>query len=299
MNEIVEADDFWHEASNHRDWRESWYFNWVDLDSSICGFSTVALLPNLPKREFVIAVFIDGLPKLYLTEPMEPIPKDFDVAMSDGTLRYHLHQPLEEWTIDFQGQQFQAEIQWQQRFPAYDFGPGSGITWGRHFEQSGKVTGTVTLAGGQTHHFRGLGQRDKSWGVRDWHIDGWFHMMAQFDDFMIGFRQDRVKGKEYVSGCICTDQRQIPITQVQVETEFEEDAIRKPVRGRYCITDSEGTQYTLTSELMGPLTFGRYTRQFSDGFTELFEQMVIYKYHEKAQTGAGLAEYIFTHPLIE
>jgi hypothetical protein len=293
---LTKKDDYMHTASENPDWRESWYFNWVDLNAQICGFSTVAILPNLPKREFVLALFIKGVPRLYLAEPKEPVPKIFDAAMSDGKLSYKLITPFDEWQIDFASRQFRANIRWQKRFPAYDFGSGSGVTWERHFEQSGQVTGTIEFPDGSIYTFQGLGQRDKSWGIRNWHIDRWFHLMAQFDDFMIGFRQDVIQGKEYISGCICSNDEIMPVTNVKVRTELEEEPIRKPIRGHYYIEDKKGRHYNLTSQLIGPLTFARYSRQFSGGETELFEEMVIYKYEEENKIGAGLAEYIFTHP---
>jgi hypothetical protein len=293
--QLDEADDYLHDSTKHSDWRESWYFNWVDLDTQICGFSTIAILPNIPKREFVFAIFVDGLPRLHLAEPHGQIPLNFEKAVSNEQLTYTLVKPFKEWHINFENTRFAAKMHWQARFPAYDFGRGSSVTWGRHFEQSGIVEGEIRLSDGLRHSFKGLSQRDKSWGIRHWHIDKWFHMMAQFDDFMIGFRQDTIKGKDYISGCICSEKQAIPVIEVTVETEFEDDPIRKPICGFYEIIDATGTKYTLTSELISPLTFARYSRQFAKGETELFEQMVIYKYQEGNQTGAGLAEYVFSH----
>jgi hypothetical protein len=32
---------------------------------------------------------------------------------------------------------------------------------------------------------KGLGQRDKSWGHRDWHIESWHALHTQFDSLSI------------------------------------------------------------------------------------------------------------------
>jgi hypothetical protein len=48
---------------------------------------------------------------------------------------------------------------------------------GAHFEQSGRVTGWTRFGierGAERHEIDALGQRDKSWGVRDWaRLEGW------------------------------------------------------------------------------------------------------------------------------
>jgi hypothetical protein len=295
MTSLTPADDYLHRPSNHPNWRESYYFNWVDLKAGICGFSTVALLPNIPKRELVLAVFVDGNPELYLAEPHTPIPQNLTEAFSDGHLAYALGEPFGSWSLSFAGPRFSLEAHWQPRFKPYEFGRGSGVTWGRHLEQSGRMTGILEFTDGPKYRFDGVGQRDKSWGVRDWHIDGWFHVMAQFDDFMIGFRRDVVAGKAYVSGCVSSAKMNIPVTEVSVDTKFVEETIRKPVEAKIRLRDAKGRSYALRSRLIAPLTFARYTRQFRGGETELFEELVIFDAEEPNQQGVGLAEWIITH----
>jgi hypothetical protein len=131
--------------------------------------------------------------------------------------------------------------------------------------------------------------------VRDWHIDGWFHIMAQFDDFMIGFRRDAVGRKTHVSGCVSSAKNNTPITAVDVDTRFAEVGIRKPVEANIRIRDAKGHSYALRSHLIAPLTFARYTRQFPGGETELFEELVIFESEEPRQQGVGLAEWVITH----
>ena len=157
------------------------------------------------------------------------------------------------------------------------------------------MSGVLQFTDGRKYSFNGVGQRDKSWGVRDWHIDGWFHIMAQFDDFMIGFRRDVVAGKAYVSGCVSSAKANTPVTEVSVDTEFAEDGIRKPVQAKIRLRDAQGRSYALRSRLIAPLTFARYTRQFPGGETELFEELVIFDGEEPRQQGVGLAEWIITH----
>jgi hypothetical protein len=295
MADFSDEDDYRHTPKKQRDWRESWYFNWVDLKTQVSGFSTIGVLPHQQKREFIFALFTEGIPEFYFTEPKGPIPEDFHQVLNDKNLVFELVKPFVDWRIHYKSPRLKAEIHWQSRFPACDFGGGSGTSWGHHFEQSGIITGYVEYPNQRVHHIHGYGQRDKSWGIRNWHIDEWYALHAQFDDLMIGLRYDKVKGKEHLSGCISSENGNIPLTQIQINTQFEEGTIRKPIKTETHLRDKTGRTFTLHSELIHPMSFARYSRQFEDGETELFEEMVVHKCEELETKGTGLVEWLFTH----
>ncbi len=295
VNMLVDVDDYQHEATRHPDWRESWYFNWVDPKAKISGFSTIGVLPNLPKREFVFALFVNGTPEFHFNESTKPIPENFKQTLTDGLLSYELVNPFTEWRIQYKSPRFTTKIQWQSRFPAFDFGRGSGTSWGRHLEQSGYITGQIKTPSGSSHHFTGYGQRDKSWGRRDWHIDEWFALHAQFDELMLGLRYDTVKAKTHLSGCVSTKKGNVPLKSIEIKTKFEEGTIRKPINADVRLKDKKGRTFTLNTRLLHPASFARYAREFSEGETELFEQMVIIECDELDEPGTGLAEWLFTH----
>jgi hypothetical protein len=74
---VVNADEYPHVPSERPDWRESYYFNFVDQESGVSGFTTIGLLPKLKKREFVFALFHDDKRELHYLEPEGPVPDDF------------------------------------------------------------------------------------------------------------------------------------------------------------------------------------------------------------------------------
>ncbi|MHA2182725.1 MAG: hypothetical protein ACXAAH_14995, partial [Promethearchaeota archaeon] len=55
---LKKEDEYLHTPTKELKWRESYYFNWVDLDSEISGFSTIGIVPNENKREFVFLLFL-------------------------------------------------------------------------------------------------------------------------------------------------------------------------------------------------------------------------------------------------
>ena len=54
---IKPADEYIHTPENQSDWRESYYFNFVNHDHKISGFTTIGILPKQKKSEFVLILF--------------------------------------------------------------------------------------------------------------------------------------------------------------------------------------------------------------------------------------------------
>ena len=51
-----DSDDLLHNPDKTLKWRESYYFNWIDFNNKISGFSTIGILPNEKRREFVCII---------------------------------------------------------------------------------------------------------------------------------------------------------------------------------------------------------------------------------------------------
>jgi hypothetical protein len=295
FSEVTESDEYAHTADEKPTWRESYYFNWVDIDAGISGFSTIGLLPNNQKREFVFALFHGHEREVYFREPEGAFSDDFSESLTDGILKFKLIAPLKEWQILYNGEKLKANIRWPARFPAYDFGGGSGTSWAGHFEQSGAPYGTIEFQDGKVVQIKGYGERDKSWGSRDWHIENWFALHAQFDDISIGLRRDEVKGKAHPSGGISTIDSHEPLKKIDVATETHPE-FGIPVGSKTRIEGKEGTVYNIRSKLITPKSFVRFEREFLGGSTELYEGMAIHTCKELDETGTGLIEWLFTHP---
>jgi len=293
MHRLTEIDEYAHEVDETPDWRESYYFNWVDIESGISGFSTIGLLPNTKKREFVFAIFYDQEREIHFNEPSGSFSDDLTESLTDGILSYELIEPLKEWRIIYRGKNLRAELVWPARFSAYDFGTGSGTSWAGHFEQSGTPHGTLNFSDGRVVTIQGFGERDKSWGSRNWHIESWFALHAQFDDISIGLRRDVVKGVAQSSGGISSFEGHTPIKNVEFTTETHESGM--PIGAKVRIIGMDDTVYNLKSHLITPKSFIRFTREFPGGSTELYEGMAIHNCKELRATGTGLLEWLYTH----
>ncbi|MHA1525699.1 MAG: hypothetical protein ACTSQD_01605, partial [Promethearchaeota archaeon] len=66
--EFIDADDLLHQPTNESKYREAYYWNWVDLENKISGFSTIGIVPNENRSEFVFLLFWDGNREFYYKE---------------------------------------------------------------------------------------------------------------------------------------------------------------------------------------------------------------------------------------
>ncbi len=295
MTDLDAGDDYLHDPNEQPDWRESYYFNWVDIQNGISGFSTIGLLPNAKKREFVFALFYNDKRETYWKEPAGDVPTDILESLSFDALSHEIVEPLKEWKIRYDGNTVEAEIHWKGRYPAYNFGSGSGTSWAGHFEQSGIVEGTVTLENSQKISFQGYGERDKSWGSRDWHIEAWYALHAQFKDISIGLRRDKVKGEFIASGGISSAEGHIPIVRVELVTIYIDATNRMPFSAVTRVHGEDGSAYTFKSKTISLTSFVRFERKFTGGRTELFENMATHYCEELDEEGTGLLEWLFTY----
>ena len=252
-------------------------------------------MPNQEKAEFVLALFNEGKQKLYHREQKATINDQSSSLISDKILAFKLIEPLHKWEIDFVDADLELNIQWTARFPPFDFGKGSGTSWTGHFEQSGIVKGAAKLSDGRIINIDGYGQRDKSWGPRDWHIENWFAFHAQFETCAVGLRRDIVKGLVHVSGGITSVLKQSTASQVNLEITYGKGDCPNPTGALTNIRFVEGNILTLKSRLISPESFVRFSRSFPKGSTELFEGMAIHESTETGEIGTGLIEFLTTH----
>ncbi len=300
MSSITEKDDYLHQPDDQEKWRESYYFNWVDKENEISGFTTIGLLPNARKREFVFILFYrDALRAIHYQElPYTLQQKGLEEVLSSENLSYTLIHPLNKWKIHFHHDSVNFNLIFETRFSLYDFGRDSSASWYGHFESSGKVTGIVELLEeGVTLEISGYGQRDKSWGYRDWHeFDKWYAGHIQFENFAVGFRKDYQKNQIQLSGFWTSNNQLIPLKSVYMQNiSVENDEDNTPLVTIYQIETNAGKKINLKLQKLGEKTSFRFAREFSEGYTELFEQMVLIQDLDSGKVGTGMAEFLRTH----
>ncbi len=291
-----EADEFLHQPSEILKWREAYYFNWVDLENKIAGCSTIGILPNENRREMFFFLFLDNKRIIYYREP--PLLKyedDINVMLRDKRLAYKLIKPLQTWEIIYKCNKFEFKINFDTRFGTYYFKKDFSVAWDTHFESSGIIKGNIKYRDGKAREINGFGQRDKSWGIRDWHgVDHWIAGQFQFKDWNCGLRKDFFNDRIDVSGYIASEGGIVPVSEVDIDIIDDDDKLKTPLMTTYRITDAEGKSYNIEARPIEKNSIFRFTRQFPDGYTELFEEMVIMKNLDTGEIGSGMSEHLRT-----
>ena len=187
------ADELFHPVGDHPSWSESYYFNFVDPSTGVGAFTRMGFRPNDGWADALHAVYLPGGRVAFTygrrTDVTSAVVDAFgssDPTVGNLTLRRGA--PFASWDIVYAGEAQDvadptvmlaatndrpagwsrpARLDMDVSFaalsaPHYAVGGAQG-----HFEQTGRVSGTIRLDAEQWE-VEGFGVRDKSWGPRTW-----------------------------------------------------------------------------------------------------------------------------------
>jgi hypothetical protein len=244
---MVDAnDEFMHDPGPHREWQESFFFSWFDAGSDAAGMARIGYRPSNHTADALIYTMRNGgveggYARLNVGYAGTPDPG----RLSVGALEFHMGEPMSKWRILLRGRD-EVDLTWTALHAPYDFRaeapsgqylpPGIADV---HMEQSGRVTGTVKM-NGATYEIDGLGQRDKSWGDRDWRtIEGWNWIPILFGtDFTMNCTQLINGGQAYPCGYIFHDGASHAVTELAVDYQWAGHQV--PGTSRIAVTDVSG-----------------------------------------------------------
>ncbi len=165
-------------------WNESWYFDAVSDDGTLGVYVRAGHLPNQGFVLHTTAVVGPGRPAVMLVEER---PLDADDGLSCEV-------PLERFAVRVEGTgEAHADESAPLRAEAGEPTPvkvdlvwetdGVPYQWriATRYEIPCRVTGTITV-GDEIIAFSGIGQRDHSWGARDWWANDWMWNALHLDD---------------------------------------------------------------------------------------------------------------------
>jgi hypothetical protein len=170
---IDPAHDNRHRLQSRPDARESWalllslpqerlgliLYTWVTA-ASVAGAALMVYGPRVGERP--VFELVDGI--------QVPLEQDFD-DWQVGPVTWSHPEPLRRAVASFAGEQAGLRYDFEALHPAYNFAShGDGCPWymaDDRFEQGGRARGELRL-GASTISFETTGQRDHSWGTRNW-----------------------------------------------------------------------------------------------------------------------------------
>lgn len=260
---ILPADEELHCVGPGRYWQESWYFNWADGESF--GLARLGYRLNERRIDALVLTIRDGEPELiYPGVGLRDGGGERDAArgLRGGRLVVTMLEPLRRWRIVLEGRDA-LELTFEATTPAHDYhGEGRrlppGVAAG-HFEQAGRVTGWTRLRG-RERRVNGTGERDKSWGERDWsRVERWDWIAGQFGDgFAFNVWQGSAGGEAGTSGYVWDGGVQRAVTAVEVRYQWGRRA-HLARRAELRVAVEGGGSYDLVAEALGtfPLLRGR------------------------------------------
>lgn len=185
-----------HAVGDDQLWNESWYFDFVDVAQSVGGWIRLGLMPN-ENRTWVQALLSGpGMPTVALSDFDAPLPPDpHRLVTDDIRLAHTATVPLQSHTVTVRGrgQAYDdpaALLQGQAGRPveaAFDLVWTTNGTPYRYqiasrYEIPCIVSGTVRVDDRTVTVDQVPGQRDHSWGARDWWGMEWVWSAVHLDD---------------------------------------------------------------------------------------------------------------------
>jgi hypothetical protein len=296
--------DLLHPAGPGKEWNESFYFNVYDKENDICIFMRLGLKPNTDERSaFCFMMMPDG----------SVIGMKDQGGLGDGTLDVKgLHfenvEPEKRWRMTFNGHMARMtdhgpepiEVSFQLGFEArnemFDYrecvdAVGEQISQqvaSEHLEQFGKVSGSMMI-GGKQFDISGLGERDHSWGVRDWNAPKmWIWLTAQFSEKVaLNVTKLFVEQGEVSAGYFHINGRNLPLVKADVRTVLDPDGTPRSLA--MSLVDKYGGKHKVTAEVLRMVAMPFPGR---DGKTMSVMHETLAEYTFNGRKGYGIAEYL-------
>jgi hypothetical protein len=181
---------------SERLWNDSWYFDAVADDGSLGAYVRIGLYPNLGVAWYTAYVTGPARPAIAVIDLEAPLPAGDHLRVVTGSLEaeHRCEQPLERFAVTLEGtgeahDDHSAPLRGERGRPV----PlGLELTWETdglpyayrmttRYEIPCRVHGTVRIDGEELT-LSGPGQRDHSWGLRDWWSMDWVWSAGRLDD---------------------------------------------------------------------------------------------------------------------
>lgn len=271
---LTPADDGFHAFGKDPFWQESWYYDWSSDDGSVAGFARQGYYANLGEAWFWLYLFLRDEGRIVFV-------RDHSVPIGDRWGRtehrteglwwhFHAQEPLQAWSLQAEASGLEIssprevldeelgtprpiglDISFEAIAPPYQWQAAAGrpadiadTTPTSRFEQFGAWSGEI-LVGDRTYALDGLGERDHSWGRRDWWTPPWVYTAFNTGrDFAMHAAGADIPGFDAADGYVFRDGSLRRITRFAKETVHDDD--RMPVSALYEYEDEDGVTYPVS-----------------------------------------------------
>jgi hypothetical protein len=209
-------------------------------------------------------------------------------------LKFEFVEPFKKFRVSFAGARHRAELEFEARFPAFDYATGRTDADGKrkelfinHYEQALVCRGKIEK-GGETRELDCLGHRDHSWGFRDENkVGAWNWIAVQLPAMTINMSQVRLGEKKVASGFVSAADGNARIKSVEVmDTAFKNNC---PVSSSFTGVDELGRTWKLASDKFSSLYLPMKEKGKGVVVHENFSEFTLENTGEK---GVGIDEYL-------
>jgi hypothetical protein len=248
-----------HAKSGAADWRESYYCNFFDNDSDLCGLFWQGVRPNTKNGEAVFLLF-DGSKDLVRAVDFNiSWPQDQpERRRSVGPQTFTCIEPWNRWRAQYKAGADQLTVDWTRLSAVCDWEWGDLISDSKHFQAAGKVN-VEGIVGGRRIRFAGYGERDRAWGDRN------YGALRVCFFFTIQFRDDvalhtfvllnPASGKYLLIGYLHKDGVTRGLASFDGNFSYA-GPNGVPAKGRATFVDDTGRKAEMTFEVMNYLGMG-------------------------------------------
>ncbi len=303
------AEEFAHTAGPDALWNESWYYDWALPDCSLGGFTRVGYVPNERRAWYWLHLFTPG-GVVAVRDHDVPLPGDLGTQNLRGDAlwcEYVCEEPFAHWrlqaetygvrvpagrdlyggergervpvAIDLQFEAGAAPAYWPQMSSVVN-----GVASGR-YEQTGRWTGEIR-AGEDAYDLDATGERDHSWGVRDWWSLPWIWTAAQTGDVAVNPARPDVPGLDAAAGVTWHGGGPHTVTAFTTEPRYGER--RWPEGITETVTDDSGTTLVLQGETVDAAVLPLAA---ADGRTSRMIRALMRFEDSLGGTGSGFVEF--------
>jgi hypothetical protein len=304
---VLPSDEARHAPDPDTLWNESYYCDFVQADGSLGGWLRLGLYPNRGVAWWTAWIVRPGRPGICSVDYHAPVPPgDGLVTTSDTGARIDidLRRPLEEFRLAVSPHTARA---FADPADAYvDAVPRSAaelaldLTWTTdgspyhyvattRYEIPCLVAGTVTIDG-ETVRVEGQGQRDHSWGVRDWWAFGWCWCSLRLQDgTRIHLSDIRIPNLPVFFGYVQTPSSGAvhPITALSVDEQLGEHGFPTRVRMELAAAPAYDIGMDVIPDAFGPVLLC----DEENGRTSRFPRAMLRCTTDDGRTGAGWMEF--------
>jgi len=288
-----------HEPGPEALWNESWYFDAVSDDGTLGVYVRLGRLPNQGVALYTACICGPGRPSVMLVDAAAPLPAsdDDEQAIETASLAaaQRCERPLERFAVRARGTaeayddpsaalrgepgtpvEMALDLVWQT--------DGIPYAWraSTRYEIPCRVSGVLRV-GGEEIELSGPGQRDHSWGSRDWWAIDWMWSALHLEDGTHTHAVGLPDMPGYGVGYVQQGDRIEEIDTVTAEHELGPGGLISAAR-----IASAPPQLELEVQ---PLAFGPLRLQAPDGRISLFPRAICRVRAADGRSGIGWVEW--------